>query len=93
MTSWARALFFRWLREGACGLMAVPTLWLFDRWDERIGTLPTLGAMTHSEELGGEGTIELDCLVATEKGDRVVGWDAEGRYWPRRPPSRRCGPC
>ena len=40
--------------------MAVPTLWLFDRWDERIGTLPTLGAMTHSEELGGEDTIELD---------------------------------
>ncbi|MEE8722429.1 MAG: hypothetical protein SOI38_05515 [Eggerthellaceae bacterium] len=40
--------------------MAMPTLWLFDRWDERIGTLPMMGAMTHSEELGDEGTIELD---------------------------------
>jgi phage minor structural protein len=59
----------------------VPTLWLFDRWDERIGTLPTLGSMTHTEELGGEDTIELDCLVAPEKGDRLVWWDAEGRCW------------
>ena len=27
--------------------MAVPTLYLFDRWDVRIGSLPTLSAMTH----------------------------------------------
>lgn len=59
----------------------VPTLYLFDRWDERIGILPTLGSMTHSEELGGEDTVELDCLVAPEKGNRIVWWDAEGRAW------------
>lgn len=44
--------------------MAAPTLYLFDRWDERIGVLATLGAVTHSEELGGEDTLELGCLRA-----------------------------
>jgi hypothetical protein len=32
--------------------LVVPTLYLFDRWDERIGILLTLGTMMHSEELG-----------------------------------------
>lgn len=61
--------------------MAVPTLYLFDRWDERVGILPTLGTMTHSEELGGEDTLELDCLMAPEKGDRLVWRDPDTGAW------------
>lgn len=61
--------------------MAVPTLYLFDRWDERIGTLPTLGAMTHAEELGGEDTLELTCTRAASKGDRIVWRDPETDAW------------
>lgn len=57
--------------------MAVPTLYLFDRWDERLGVLPTLGFMTHTEGLGGEDTLEFDCLVAPEKGDRLVWRDPD----------------
>jgi phage minor structural protein len=59
----------------------VPTLCLFDRWDERLGVLPTLGAMTHAEELGGEDMLELDCLLAPEKGDRLVWRDPETGAW------------
>ncbi|MGI6535108.1 MAG: phage tail spike protein [Eggerthellaceae bacterium] len=61
--------------------MAVPTLYLFDRWDERIGILPTLGSMTHAEELGGEDTLEFGCLVAPEKGDRLLWRDPESGTW------------
>lgn len=63
------------------GLMAVPTLYLFDRWDERLGVLPTLGFMTHTEGLGGEDTLEFDCLVAPEKGDRLVWRDPDTGAW------------
>lgn len=63
------------------GLMAVPTLYLFDRWDERLGVLPTLGFMTHTEGLGGEDTLEFDCLVAPEKGDRLVWRSPDTRVW------------
>ena len=63
------------------GLMAVPTLYLFDRWDERLGVLPTLGFMTHTEGLGGEDTLEFGCLVAPEKGDRLVWRDPDTGAW------------
>lgn len=53
--------------------MAAPTLYLFDRFDERLGVLPTLGAVTHTEELGGEDTIEFDCLVAPDKAIGCCG--------------------
>ena len=59
----------------------VPTLYLFDRWDERVGVLPTLGSMTHTEEVGGEDTVEIDCLAAPEKGDRLVWRDPEDGRW------------
>lgn len=59
----------------------VPTLYLFDRWDERLGILPTLGAMTHAEEVNGEDTVELDCPLAPEKGDRIVWRDPEDGRW------------
>ena len=61
--------------------MAAPTLYLFDRFDERLGILPTLGAVTHTEELGGEDTIEFDCLVAPEKGDRLLWRDPDDGRW------------
>lgn len=61
--------------------MAVPTLYLFDRWDERLGVLPTLGFMTHTEGLGGEDTLEFDCLVTPEKGDRLVWRDPDTGAW------------
>lgn len=61
--------------------MAAPTLHLFDRFEERLGILPTVGAVTHTEELGGEDTIEFDCLAAPEKGDRLVWLDPEDGVW------------
>lgn len=62
-------------------LIGVPTLYLFDRWDERIGILPTVGSLAHTEELSGEDTVELDCLVAPEKGDRILWRDPEDGRW------------
>lgn len=59
----------------------VPTLYLYDRWEGRRGILPTLGSMTHTEELGGEDTVELDCLLAPEKGDRILWRDPEDGRW------------
>lgn len=61
--------------------MAVPTLYLFDRWDERVGVLATLGSVTHAEELGGEDTLELACAKAPGKGDRIVWRDPETGAW------------
>lgn len=61
--------------------MEVPTLYLFDRWDERIGVLPTLGSVTHAEELGSEDTLELACTRAPGKGDRIVWRDPESGAW------------
>ncbi len=61
--------------------MGAPTLYLFDRFDERLGILPTLGAVVHAEELGGEDTIEFDCLVAPEKGERILWRDPDDGVW------------
>lgn len=59
----------------------VPTLYLFDRFDERLGILPTVGAVTHTEELGGEDTVEFDCLSAPEKGERLLWRDPTDGVW------------
>lgn len=59
----------------------VPTLYLFDRWDERLGTLPVVGDLVHTEELGGEDTLEFGCLLAPGKGDRLVWRDPESGSW------------
>ena len=61
--------------------MAAPTLMLFDRFENRLGVLPVLGAITHVEELGGEDTLEFDCLAAPAKGERVVWRDPEDGCW------------
>ena len=59
----------------------VPTLYLFDRFDERLGILPTVGGITHVEEVGGEDTIEFDCLSAPEKGERLLWRDPTDGVW------------
>ncbi|WP_417118847.1 phage tail spike protein [Olsenella phocaeensis] len=60
---------------------AVPTLHWFDRFDERIGVLAVAGALVHTEELGGEDTLEFECRDVPAKGDRLV-WhdDLDGRW-------------
>ena len=62
-------------------VMAAPTLMLFDRFENRLGVLPVLGTITHTEELGGEDTLEFDCLAAPAKGERVVWRDPEDGCW------------
>ena len=59
----------------------VPTLYLFDRFDARLGILPTVGGITHVEEVGGEDTIEFDCLAAPEKGERLLWRDPTDGVW------------
>ena len=59
----------------------VPTLYLFDRFDRRLGILPAVGAVTHTEELGGEDTVEFDCLSAPEKGERLLWRDPTDGVW------------
>ena len=59
----------------------VPTLYLFDRFDARLGILPAVGAVTHVEELGGEDTIEFDCALAPEKGERLLWRDPTDGVW------------
>lgn len=59
----------------------VPTLYLFDRFDARLGILPTVGGITHVEEVGGEDTIEFDCALAPEKGERLLWRDPTDGVW------------
>lgn len=61
--------------------MAAPTLHLFDRFDDGLGLLPAVGAVVHTEEIGGEDTLELDCMRAPSKGDRIVWLDPEEGVW------------
>lgn len=59
----------------------VPTLFWFDRFDERLGILVPTGVVTHTEELGGEDTIELVSWVVPDKGDRLLWHDDEDGAW------------
>ena len=58
---------------------AVPTIFHFDRWDNRIGTLRVAGELVHTEELNGEDTIEFSCFDVPAKGDRLLWLD--GSTW------------
>ena len=60
---------------------ATPTLFWYDRFDDRIGTLTPTGAVTHTEELGGEDTIEFESWDVPEKGDRLVWHDDLDGVW------------
>ncbi|WP_347711292.1 phage tail spike protein [Olsenella uli] len=66
-------------REVAVMAGAVPTLFWFDRWDDRIGVLPVVGELVHTEELNGEDTIEFECREVPAKGDRLLWRD--GSTW------------
>ena len=55
----------------------VPVLFWFDRWDERIGILPVVGKLTHTEEINGEDTIEFVSSEVPAKGDRLLWRDGE----------------
>ena len=57
----------------------VPTIFHFDRWDRRIGTLRVAGELVHTEELNGEDTIEFRCFDVPVKGDRLLWLD--GSTW------------
>ena len=58
---------------------AVPTIFWFDRFDERIGILPVVGELVHTEELNGEDTLEFECREVPAKGDRLLWQD--GGVW------------
>ena len=58
---------------------AVPQLWWYDRFDDRIGILPVVGEMVHTEELNGEDTIEFETREVPTKGDRLLWQD--GSVW------------
>lgn len=60
---------------------AVPMLFWFDRFNDRIGTLTPTGAIVHTEELGGEDTLEFDSWDVPEKGDRLVWHDGIDGVW------------
>ena len=56
---------------------AAPTLYWFDRWDDRIGILRVAGDLTHTEELGGEDTIDFSSPDMPAKGDRILWLDGD----------------
>lgn len=58
---------------------SVPTLYWFDRWDERIGLLRVVGELGHTEELNGEDTLEFCSYEVPTKGDRLLWLD--GGTW------------
>ena len=74
---------------------AVPAIYWFDRWDERIGMLPVVGELVHVEELNGEDTIEFQTREVPSKGDRLLWRDGEA--WREHVVVRTvepfCGPC
>lgn len=59
----------------------MPAIFLFDRRDERLGTLPVLESLAHTEELGGEDTIEFDCALAPVKEDLLLWRDPDDGRW------------
>lgn len=59
----------------------VPALYRFDRFDERIGILPVLGDLVHSEELNGEDTIRFACGTVPAKGERLLWHDDADGCW------------
>ena len=59
----------------------VPAIYLFDRFDGPLGILPAVASLAHTEELGGEDTIEFDCAAAPEKGSRLLWRDPEDGAW------------
>ncbi|MBE6468889.1 MAG: hypothetical protein E7001_02765 [Coriobacteriaceae bacterium] len=61
---------------------SVPTIFWFDRFDERIGILPVVGELVHTAELNGEGTLEFECREVPAKGGCLLWQD--GSVWRER---------
>ena len=57
----------------------VPVLYHYDRFDDRIGILPVVRELVHTEELNGEDTIEFQTNEVPTKGDRLLWRD--GSIW------------
>ena len=55
----------------------VPALYWYDRFDDRIGMLPVVGELVHTEELNGEDTIEFQAREVPAKGDRLLWLDGD----------------
>lgn len=60
---------------------AAVQLWRFGRDGSRIGRVRLAGPTVHREEIGGEDAIELRCLDAVEKYDRLLWRDPEDGRW------------
>lgn len=56
---------------------SVLTILWSDRFDDRIGILPVVGEMVHTEELNGEDTLEFECSEVPAKGDRLLWQDGD----------------
>lgn len=56
---------------------AIPMLYWFDRFDERIGILSVAGEFVHTEELNGEDTLEFSTHDVPAKGDRLLWLDGD----------------
>lgn len=61
--------------------MSAPVLFWFDRFDERIGILRTVGALKHSETLCGDDTLEFCSLDVPGKWDRLLWRDPDDGRW------------
>lgn len=61
--------------------LATPLFYWFDRWDERIGILRPFSAVVHTEEIGGEDTLEFSSEDVPAKGDRLLWRDPEDGRW------------
>jgi len=49
----------------------------YSRHDERLGLIPIVDGVVHTEVLGGEDTLEFQTSIEPEKGDRIVWLDPE----------------
>lgn len=56
---------------------SVPTIFWFDRFDDRIGIPSVVGELVYTEELNGEDTLEFERSEVPAKGDRLLWKDGE----------------
>lgn len=56
---------------------SVPTIFWFDRFDDRIGIFPVAGKLVHTQELNSEDTLEFECREVPAKGDRLLWRDGD----------------
>ena len=56
---------------------AVPTLFWFDRWDERVGLLHPVGDLVHTEEVNADDALDFCSREVPAKGDRLLWLDGD----------------